>query len=97
MAMGGGGGGGGGKYRQNFNISRTLVCNKFADHSDVVGASPVDLTPGFNGFGIDNYKTRWETFPFWDLVGPILDDLRFMASLSLPSFWGVLHNENKYE
>ena len=42
---------------QTFNISRTLVDNKLADHSDVVGASPVslrcsnyifilDLTPG---------------------------------------------------
>ena len=28
----------------------------------------LDLTPGFNGLGKDNCKTRRETFKFWDLV-----------------------------
>ena len=28
-------------YRKTYNIRRTLVGNKIADHSDVVGASPV--------------------------------------------------------
>ena len=28
-------------YRQTCNISHALVGNKFVDHSDVVGASPV--------------------------------------------------------
>ena len=47
-------------------------------HSDVVGASPVGAapttssfftkTPGFNGLGGDNCKTRWEIFKCWDLV-----------------------------
>ena len=32
------------KYRQTSNISRDLVCNKVI-HSDVVGASPVDVAP----------------------------------------------------
>ena len=32
-------------YRQTFNISRTSVCNKIVDHSDVVGASPVGAAP----------------------------------------------------
>ena len=34
-------------YRQPFNIWRSLVGNKFADHSDVhvVGASPVGAAP----------------------------------------------------
>ena len=30
-----------GKYRQTSNMSHTLVDNKFVDHSDAVGASPV--------------------------------------------------------
>ena len=32
-------------YRQTSNISRTWVGNKIADHSDVVGASPVGAAP----------------------------------------------------
>ena len=28
----------------------------------------VDLTPGFNGLGKDNSKTRQEIFKFWDLI-----------------------------
>ena len=66
-------------YREISNIRRTLVCNKLVDHSDVFGASPVgaapttssfilNLIPGFNGLGKDNFKTRQETFQFWDLV-----------------------------
>ena len=31
--------------RQTPNVSRALVGNKIADHSDVVGASPVGATP----------------------------------------------------
>ena len=32
-------------YRQVSNIRRTLVGNKIADHSDVVGASPLGAAP----------------------------------------------------
>ena len=32
-------------YRQNSNISSTLVSNKLVDNSDVVGASPVGAAP----------------------------------------------------
>ena len=33
----------------------------------------VDLTPGFNGLGKDNCKTRQETFLGWDLLQLILE------------------------
>ena len=33
------------KYRQAFNIRRTLVGNNIVDHADVVGASPVGAAP----------------------------------------------------
>ena len=33
------------KYRKTPNISRTLVCNKIVDYSDVVGASPIGAAP----------------------------------------------------
>ena len=32
-------------YRQTSDVRRTLVGNKFVDHSDVVGASPVGAAP----------------------------------------------------
>ena len=37
-------------YRQNPNISDTLVGNKLVDHSDVVGASPVGAAPTTSSF-----------------------------------------------
>ena len=33
------------EYRKTSNISRTLLGTKIADHSDVVGASPVGAAP----------------------------------------------------
>ena len=50
----------------------------------------LDLTPGLNWLGKDNYKTRWETFRFWNLVRLILKVLRQMrkcqySSLSMSS------------
>ena len=66
------------QYRQVSNIRCTLVGNSIADHSDVVGASPVgyifilDLTPGFNGLAKDKSKTRRDSFKFWNSVRLIL-------------------------
>ena len=37
-------------YRQTSNISCTLIGNKLADHSDVVGASPVGTAPTTSSF-----------------------------------------------
>ena len=37
-------------YRQISNIRRTLVDNKFVDHSDVVGASPAGAAPTTSSF-----------------------------------------------
>ena len=41
-----------GSYRQTSNISRNLECNKFVDHSDVVGAPPVGAAPTTSSFSI---------------------------------------------
>ena len=66
-------------HRQTSNINRTLVCNKLADHSDVVGALPVGAAPNISSFSTyllasmdwtkNNCKTRRETFGFWDIFG----------------------------
>ena len=37
-------------YRQVSDIRRTLVGNQIVDHSDVVGASPVDAAPTTSSF-----------------------------------------------
>ena len=37
-------------YRKTSNIRRTLGGNKFVDHSDVVGASPVGAAPTTSSF-----------------------------------------------
>ena len=39
-------------YRQISSIRRTLVGNRIADHSDVVGASPVGAAPTTSSFSI---------------------------------------------
>ena len=38
--------------RQTFNISHTLVGNKIADHSDVIGASPAGAAQTTFSFSI---------------------------------------------
>ena len=38
------------RYRQVSNIRHTLAGNKFVDHSDVVGASPVGAAPTTSSF-----------------------------------------------
>ena len=38
----------------------------------------LNLTPGFNGLGKDNYKMRREVFKFSDLVRLILETLRYI-------------------
>ena len=66
-------------HRQVSNISRSLVGNKIADHSDVVGASPVGAAPTTSSFltwlglGEDNCLTRWESFKVCDVVRLILE------------------------
>ena len=42
-------------YHQTSNISGTLVGNKSVDHSDVVGASPVDAAPITSSLSIDTW------------------------------------------
>ena len=71
-------------YRQDPNISCTLVGNRSVVHSDVVGASsPVGASSTTSSFSTkhlasmdwakDNCKTRRETFKLWDLARLILE------------------------
>ena len=57
------------KYCQTSNIRDTLG-NKIVDHYSRCSNCIVtlDLTPGFNGLGKDNCKTRSETSKFLDFL-----------------------------
>ena len=61
-------------YRKTSNISRTLVGSKLTQMLGYIFI--LDLTPGYNGLGIDNCKTRRESFRLCDLGRLILDILR---------------------
>ena len=65
-------------YHQDFNISLTLVGNKFVDHSDVVEASPVGAAATTSSFLTRLQRIRQRqmqdetrTFKCWDLVSYI--------------------------
>ena len=45
-------------YRNTFNISRTLVCNKIVDYSDVVGAYPVGAAPTTSSYLTKNLASN---------------------------------------
>ena len=72
-------------YRQTSNIrnigrqlnpwslicSWSIACRRCSNYIFIL-----DLTHSFNGLGKDNFKTRRESFNFWDLVQLILETLR---------------------
>ena len=72
-------------YRQTSNISRT--CRRCSNYTFIL-----DLTPGFNGLCKDNYKTRRETFKFWDLVRLILEVWWYILS-KLVFTYKCIHNK----
>ena len=89
-------------YRQTSNISRPLVGNKVVEHFRCSWSIAwrhcsnyifiLDLTPGFNGLGKYNCKTRRETFQLWGLVGLILESWRLDKCL----FNAALTTNNNY-
>ena len=79
------------KYRRVSNIRRnfsrqlncwslrcswSIACRRCSNYIFIL-----NLTPGFNGLGKDNYKMRRETIKFWDLVRLILETLRYVKCL----------------
>ena len=62
-------------YRQTYNISDILESNRIVYHAAVLFI--IKLTHDWNRLHKDNYKTRRETFKFWDLVRLILEILRY--------------------
>ena len=77
------------------------MANKIVDHSYWVCSWSItcrrcsnyifilDLTPGFNGLGKDNCKTKWETFGFCDLVCLILVRATNQKQHILFSYWFI--------
>ena len=51
---------------------KKIACRRCSNYTFIL-----NLTPDFNGFGKDNYKTIREAFKFWELVSLILEILRY--------------------
>ena len=78
-------------YRQTSSISHSLVGNKFVDHSDVVGTSPVGDSPTTSSYSTKHValmdrkqrKLQYEReiFKFGDLVRLSIEILRYAAKI----------------
>ena len=55
----------------SLRCSWNIACRRCSNYIFIL-----NLTPGFNGLGNDNYNMRPEAFKFWDLVRLILETLR---------------------
>ena len=60
-------------YNREDYIFFTVICWRCSNYIFIL-----DLTPGLKGLGKDDFKTRWESFKFWDLVRLILEILRYI-------------------
>ena len=67
----------------SLRCSWSIACRRCSNYIFIL-----DLTPGFNGLGKDNYKTRRETFRFssWDLVRLILEIWRYLEKSLMCDF-----------
>ena len=57
----------------SFRCSWSIACRRCSNYIFIL-----NLTPGFNGLGKDNYKMRQAAFKFWDWVRLILETLRYI-------------------
>ena len=57
----------------SLRCSWSIACRRCSNYIFIL-----NLTPGFNGLGKDNYKMRREAFQFWDLVRLILETLWYL-------------------
>ena len=60
----------------SLRCSWSIACRRCSNYIFIL-----NLTPGSNGLGKDNCKTRWEAFIFWDWVRLILENWRYIARL----------------
>ena len=56
----------------SLRCSWSIACRRCSNYIFIL-----DSTPGFIGLGRDNFKTRWESFKFWDLVPLVLEILQY--------------------
>ena len=56
----------------SLRCSWSIACRRCSSYIFII-----NLAPGFNGLGKDNYQMRREAFKFWDLVRFILKTLRY--------------------
>ena len=57
----------------SLGCSWSIPCRRCSNYIFIL-----NLTPGFNGLGKDNYKMTWKAFKFWDLEHLILETLWYL-------------------
>ena len=57
----------------SLRCSWSITCRRCSNYIFIL-----NLTPGFDGLGKDNYKMRRDAFKFWNLVQLILETLRYV-------------------
>ena len=62
---------------RSLRCSWSIACRRCSNYIFIL-----DLKPGFKGLGKDDFKTRWESFQFWDLVRLILETLRYIVFMN---------------
>ena len=79
----------------SLRCSWSIACRRCSNNIFIL-----NLTPGFNGLGKDNYKMRREAFKFWDLVCLILETLRYIHcvvfkvhSIEISLWWRPLRSQ----
>ena len=60
---------------RSLRCSWSIACRRCSNYIFIL-----DLTPGFKWLCKEDFKTRWESFQFWDLVCLLLETLRYMNS-----------------
>ena len=58
----------------SLRCSWSIACRRCSNYIFIL-----DLTPGLKGLGKYDFKTRWESFKFWDLLRFILEILRYAS------------------
>ena len=87
------------------NINRTLVGNEVVDHSDVVGASPVDAAPTTSSFFIkhiasmdwaNNTLAQFSSYLAFNLLGMSIDHIAFGVLPSSEALWYLIVAWNRF-
>ena len=70
---------------RSLRCSWSIACRRCSNYSFIL-----NLPPGLKGLGNDDFKTRWESFKYCNLVGLILEILRYFAVVIIAALFLIL-------